>query len=128
MKLKSVGFVGVEVYSRGILVAILPQGTEDNICKESVRQWVRECAHEPMADIPHLTADCFYKEKFEYEYTDTFGGETNYCWVKRGEVWAHSKAQALRLAKKALGLNGVRCRFNGIGWVPSGTCTILFVE
>ena len=23
---------------------------------------------------------------FEYEYTDTFAGEANYCWVKRGSV------------------------------------------
>ena len=23
---------------------------------------------------------------FEYEYTDTFGGESNYAWVKRGKV------------------------------------------
>lgn len=23
---------------------------------------------------------------FEYEYTDTFAGEANYCWVKRGTV------------------------------------------
>ena len=23
---------------------------------------------------------------FSYEYTDTFGGEANYCWVKRGTV------------------------------------------
>jgi hypothetical protein len=23
---------------------------------------------------------------FEYEYTDTFAGEANYCWVRRGTV------------------------------------------
>lgn len=23
---------------------------------------------------------------YEYEYTDTFAGEANYCWVKRGKV------------------------------------------
>lgn len=23
---------------------------------------------------------------FEYEYTDTFAGEANYCWVERGTV------------------------------------------
>jgi hypothetical protein len=24
--------------------------------------------------------------KFTYEYTDTLGGDANYCWVKRGAV------------------------------------------
>jgi hypothetical protein len=25
-------------------------------------------------------------QTYEYEYTDTFGGEANYSWVKRGKV------------------------------------------
>ena len=27
---------------------------------------------------------------YAIEVTDTFGGEANYCWVKRGEFTAHS--------------------------------------
>jgi len=67
--------------------------------------------------------------KFSYEYTDTFNGEANYCWVKRGTVSVPElthygydgsrgytradKAQSrevVRLVKAALGLTGVKCR------------------
>jgi hypothetical protein len=119
---------GVEVLVRGKVVAIVHNTDRQGVNVKAVQDWVRECAHEPTDSIPRLSAECFYLACYEYEYTDTFGGEANYCWVKRGEVWARDKNHALRLAKKALGLNGVRCRFSGIGWVPSGTCTILFVE
>ena len=23
---------------------------------------------------------------FKFEYTDTFGGDANYCWIKRGTI------------------------------------------
>jgi hypothetical protein len=43
---------------------------------------------------------------YEYEYTDTFGGEANYSWVKRGKVAANSFAHAWRKVKAELGLQG----------------------
>ena len=51
-------------------------------------------------------------ETFELdcEYTDTFGGEANYCWIKRETLTLPkniSNRALVRRAKKALGLNGV---------------------
>ena len=55
---------------------------------------------------------------YAWEYTDTFGGEPNYCWVKRGKVAVAERndneplrnveLRIARAAKKAAGLNGVR--------------------
>jgi len=63
-----------------------------------------------------------------YEYTDTFGGESNYSWVRRGTVTAKTERGLVRAAKKAVGLNGVRgrWRYNGEAFIPYGSCTILF--
>ena len=91
--------------------------------------------------------------KFKYEYTDTFGGEANYCWVKRGVVsvpelihygytgstdgsyWKANKARTreiIRQAKAELGLTGVRGVRETGGDVevfkPYGMATILFIE
>lgn len=69
----------------------------------------------------------------EAEYTDTFGGEPNYCWVKRAYLWVDGNASDLaitRLIKREFGLNGVRGRvdsFNGDSFTfrPYRSCTIL---
>ena len=57
--------------------------------------------------------------QFEIEYTDTFGGEANYLWVRRATIEA------------ALGLTGLRCRRSDLGETlalyPVGMCTVLFV-
>ena len=37
---------------------------------------------------------------YQVEFTDTFGGEANYCWVKRYLVKAKSQSGAIRTAKK----------------------------
>ena len=89
-------------------------------------------------------------QTFEYEYTDTFGGDANYCWVKRGKVsvpdltaygydGSHGYAKAdkrqsrhiMRLVKAQLGLSGVRGKRESWGDVevfrPCGAATILFV-
>ena len=72
-------------------------------------------------------------ELYQYEYTDTFGGEANYCWVNRGVVAATSLKQAARKARAELGLNNIRGDIkwdlgDEIAWVPQHACTILFVE
>ena len=88
---------------------------------------------------------------FEYEYTDTFGGEANYCWVKRGKVCvpelthygydgAHgyskaNKAQSrevVRLVKAELGLTGRPCEREQWGETevirPRNSATVIFVN
>jgi hypothetical protein len=67
------------------------------------------------------------------EYTDTFGGEANYCWVRRATVDGKGKRSILRRARAALGLTGVRGRITAdFGdewhWVPRGCCTVLMVR
>jgi hypothetical protein len=49
--------------------------------------------------------------RINVELTDTFGGEANYCWVKRAsfDVPANgTDRQAIRRAKALLGLSGIR--------------------
>jgi hypothetical protein len=46
----------------------------------------------------------------KYEYTDTFGGEANYSWVKRGSFKCEdSELSIIRRVKRELGLNGIKC-------------------
>ena len=89
--------------------------------------------------------------QFSYEYTDTFGGEANYCWVKRGTVSVPElthygydgsrgytradKAQSrevVRLVKAALGLTGVKCRreewSDTIVLYPYGANRVVFIN
>lgn len=91
-------------------------------------------------------------DKYQVEYTDTFGGEANYCWVKRAEIEVPSlprdniytsaatiykqrrayNRELTRKAKAAVGLTGVRGRTDhsgeGLTFRPYGICTILFVN
>jgi hypothetical protein len=73
--------------------------------------------------------------KFLAEFTDTFGGEANYSWVKRVEIEAPSSITDLALvrrAKAALGLSGVRCVTYNHGDMlelrPVGSCTVMFLS
>jgi len=43
---------------------------------------------------------------YDIEMTDTYGGEANYCWVKRVKVKASSMRGAFRAARNALDLLG----------------------
>lgn len=70
---------------------------------------------------------------WDCEYTDTFGGEANYCWVHRAEVPHVRDTSNLALARRfkaALGLTGLRGRtyWNGDTWEfrPYGYCTVAF--
>jgi len=45
------------------------------------------------------------KERFYFHLTDTFGGETNYCWIKRYFVDANSLHGALCIISRELGYN-----------------------
>ena len=90
---------------------------------------------------------------YSYEYTDTFSGQANYSWVKRGTVsvpelvhyrytgstdGSYSKAnkaqmrEVMRLVKAQLGLTGVRGIRESWGYCevfrPYRSNTVLFVE
>ena len=92
------------------------------------------------ASKPHFTARtkaellAKLKQAIPYEMTDTFGGEANYSWARRGEVFLLSSASDLarvRAVKKALGLEGVPCKREEYGeqivLYPVGGCTVVFI-
>ncbi len=71
-----------------------------------------------------------------YEMTDTFSGEANYSWVKRGVIACkpgedYSDLAAVRRVKAALDMSGVRCQTEndseGITLRPCGQCTVVFI-
>ncbi len=84
------------------------------------------------------------RNTYELEYTDTFGGEANYCWVTRktftmplttDDTLAGCKrydARIKRHAKHLVGLTGVRGQWSDYGdtyeFRPRGMCTVLFVN
>lgn len=72
---------------------------------------------------------------YEAEYTDTFGGEPNYCWVERKRFVASANASnraLIRKAKALIGLTNVRGRTDNLGetirFKPYNSCTVLFVS
>jgi len=88
--------------------------------------------------------------KFNVELTDTFGGDANYCWVKRATVEMpelthygydgatnYSKAnkvferELMRRAKAAVGMTGYRGRKSDYGetieFRPYGLLQVMFV-
>ena len=73
-------------------------------------------------------------EKIPFKMTDTFGGEANYTWVRRGTVELKEGASDLavvRAVKRALGLEGVRCTRSEYGDIielrPVGACVVVFI-
>lgn len=73
--------------------------------------------------------------QMEVEYTDTFGGEANYCWVKRETLTLPvgiSDTAIMRRAKAAMGLTGARGRVESYGdgfrFVPYRSATVMFVQ
>lgn len=91
-------------------------------------------------------------EKWNVEYTDTFGGEANYSWVKRGSVdmpelthygytgstdGSYSRAnrvanrELMRRAKALMGLTGIRGITTHYGdsieFRPYNSCTVMFI-
>lgn len=87
---------------------------------------------------------------YRYEYTDTFGGEANYSWIKRGKVSVpeltaygydgslgyfkaneRQMAHVMRRVKRELGLSGVRGVRHDYGdmieFRPYGSATVLFI-
>lgn len=73
-------------------------------------------------------------DKFTVTYTDTFGGEANYTWVKRTTMVVEDSSvkRVKRCAKEVMGLKGVRGRWEDYGddliFRPYGSCTVMFVN
>jgi hypothetical protein len=69
----------------------------------------------------------------DVEFTDTFGGEANYCWVKRATLelpCGLSDRAVMRRAKASVGLSGIRGRVSNRGdsieFRPARSCTVMF--
>lgn len=72
-------------------------------------------------------------EKFKVTFTDTFGGEANYCWVDEYVVQAQSLRQAVTKAKKQRYYSPVpRHRVSDFGDMlridMAGSCVCAFAE
>lgn len=73
-------------------------------------------------------------QTFDVEVTDTFGGEANYCWVRRHVFQApagSSRSALVRRAKRETGWTGYRADVDDAGETisirPSGMCVVAFV-
>lgn len=73
--------------------------------------------------------------EMEVEYTDTFGGEANYCWVRRELLHfseGASKAHVKRRLKAAMRITGMGGKWSDHGdqleFRPYGTQTILMAR
>ena len=80
-----------------------------------------------------------YQTSFLIEYTDTYGGEANYSWVRRetfvysgGKERYQTSRSVMRKAKALMGLSGLKGRTYDHGdlieFRPYGMCTVLFVQ
>lgn len=71
---------------------------------------------------------------FCVEMTDTFGGEPNYCWVRRAQLELpddSSDARVIRAAKRALGISGrhVKTSYGDtLQLRVVGACIVIFIE
>ena len=71
---------------------------------------------------------------YDVEYTDTFGGEANYSWVRRASFTGPDdmpQREVMRKARALVGLTGVRGTFENqyecFALRPYGSHTIMFV-
>jgi hypothetical protein len=69
-----------------------------------------------------------------FEHTDTFCGESNYSWVRRGRYKGtneESNLSLVRAAKKFAGFTGIKCRVipcgDGLAIYPSDRCEVCFI-
>jgi hypothetical protein len=72
---------------------------------------------------------------WKIEYTDTFGGDANYSWVRRATMPSkpnETQRSIMRRAKAEMGLTGLKgetCNFGDLlQFHPNGYCTVLFVQ
>ena len=71
------------------------------------------------------------RDFYHVEVTDTFGGEANYCWVRRYDIDVKEGTSPIREAKKVAGWTGLRCNVENYGdgyhVHPSGMCQVMFI-
>ena len=73
------------------------------------------------------------KVDFQVELTDTYGGESNYSWVKRTSLESNSDSQRsiVQKAKAWCGFTGIPARVENYGDMiaiyPRGICQVAFV-
>lgn len=72
--------------------------------------------------------------KYSIEYTDTYGGEANYSWVRRESfevAGSIDERMVVRKLKQMMGLQGVNCKREDLGEMikltPRGTNTVAFI-
>lgn len=70
---------------------------------------------------------------WQFEITDTFGGEANYSWVRRAYVTKNiSQAHAKELAVRWAGWQGLKLKCCDAGWGvdirPRGMAMVLFLS
>ena len=63
-------------------------------------------------------------ETYYIEVTDTFGGECNYCWIRRYAVKATSERGAMRVIGNHGGFN---LRNDGLKWNFKNACIAAYV-
>ena len=70
----------------------------------------------------------------QIELTDTFGGESNYSWVRRFRLEhkpGESSRALMRRVKKTLGWSGIRCTVANYGYLidirPTDAALVAFV-
>lgn len=89
--------------------------------------------------------------KYELEITDTFGGEANYCWVKRADItmpelthygydgatnftkcYKVYRRELVKKAKAIAGWTGLRCEVTDFGDTieirPRGAAMVAFIS
>jgi hypothetical protein len=73
--------------------------------------------------------------EYQAEWTDTYGGEANYSWVRRATIEAPgdvSDRAIVRRAKRELGITGVKGRtyYHGdmIEFRPHRMCCVMFIH
>ena len=60
---------------------------------------------------------------YQFEITDTFGGEANYCWVKHYQVEANSLHGALCKVSRETSYN---FNYDGFKYDAKGACVCMF--
>ena len=70
---------------------------------------------------------------FNVELTDTFGGESNYSWVKREQLTSNKDTMRsiIQKAKEWAGYTGLPCKVENYGdmirLAPRGICHVMFI-
>jgi len=72
--------------------------------------------------------------KLNFEHTDTFGGESNYSWLRKESLIVNDNISDLAIVRKAkawAGITGFKCKVEKLGEMiaiyPKGLCHVIFI-